>query len=129
MEETNMKYVATDKAAAAIGPYSQGVISGEIFYSSGQIPLKPDGELAQGGIAEQTHQVFANLQAVLDEAGSSLAQVIKTTVFIKDMNDFAELNSIYASYFGDHKPARSTVEVARLPKDVKVEIEVIAKVS
>lgn len=124
-----MKYVATDKAAAAIGPYSQGVISGEIFYSSGQIPLKPDGELAQGGIAEQTHQVFANLQAVLDEAGSSLAQVIKTTVFIKDMNDFAELNSIYASYFGDHKPARSTVEVARLPKDVKVEIEVIAKVS
>lgn len=124
-----MKYVATDKAAAAIGPYSQGVISGEIFYSSGQIPLKADGELAQGGIAEQTHQVFANLQAVLEEAGSSLAQVIKTTVFIKDMNDFAELNSIYASYFGDHKPARSTVEVARLPKDVKVEIEVIAKVS
>ena len=124
-----MKYVATDKAAAAIGPYSQGVISGDMFYSSGQIPLKADGELAQGGIAEQTHQVFANLQAVLEEAGSSLQQVIKTTVFIKDMNDFAELNSIYASYFGDHKPARSTVEVARLPKDVKVEIEVIAKVA
>lgn len=123
-----MKYVATDKAAAAIGPYSQGVISGDMFYSSGQIPLKADGELAQGGIAEQTHQVFANLQAVLEEAGSSLQQVIKTTVFIKDMNDFAELNSIYASYFGDHKPARSTVEVARLPKDVKVEIEVISKV-
>ncbi|MFP3324706.1 RidA family protein [Planococcus sp. SIMBA_160] len=124
-----MKYVATDKAAAAIGPYSQGVISGDMFYSSGQIPLKADGELAQGGIAEQTHQVFANLQAVLEEAGSSLQQVIKTTVFIKDMNDFAELNSIYASYFGDHKPARSTVEVARLPKDVKVEIEVISKVA
>ncbi|ALS75525.1 RidA family protein [Planococcus maritimus] len=124
-----MKYVATDKAAAAIGPYSQGVISGDMFYSSGQIPLKADGELAQGGIAEQTHQVFANLQAVLEEAGSSLQQVIKTTVFIKDMNDFAELNSIYASYFGEHKPARSTVEVARLPKDVKVEIEVIAKVA
>ena len=124
-----MKYVATDKAAAAIGPYSQGVISGDMFYSSGQIPLKADGELAQGGIAEQTHQVFANLQAVLEEAGSSLQQVIKTTVFIKDMNDFAELNSIYASYFGYHKPARSTVEVARLPKDVKVEIEVIAKVA
>ncbi|MFK8795974.1 RidA family protein [Planococcus plakortidis] len=124
-----MKYVATDKAAAAIGPYSQGVISGDMFYSSGQIPLKADGELAQGGIAEQTHQVFANLQAVLEEAGSSLQHVIKTTVFIKDMNDFAELNSIYASYFGDHKPARSTVEVARLPKDVKVEIEVIAKVA
>ncbi|ANU20857.1 deaminase [Planococcus plakortidis] len=124
-----MKYVATDKAAAAIGPYSQGVISGDMFYSSGQIPLKADGELAQGGIAEQTHQVFANLQAVLEEAGSSLQHVIKTTVFIKDMNDFAELNSIYASYFGDHKPARSTVEVARLPKGVKVEIEVIAKVA
>ena len=100
-----------------------------MFYSSGQIPLKADGELAQGGIAEQTHQVFANLQAVLEEAGSSLQHVIKTTVFIKDMNDFAELNSIYASYFGEHKPARSTVEVARLPKDVKVEIEVIAKVA
>ena len=124
-----MKYVATDKAAAAIGPYSQGIISGDMFYSSGQIPLKADGELAQGGIAEQTHQVFANLQAVLEEAGSSLGQVIKTTVFIKDMNDFAELNTIYASYFGEHKPARSTVEVARLPKDVKVEIEVIAKVA
>ncbi|ANU15763.1 deaminase [Planococcus maritimus] len=124
-----MKYVATDKAAAAIGPYSQGVISGELFYSSGQIPLKADGELVQGGISEQTHQVFANLQAVLEEAGSSLQQVIKTTVFIKDMNDFAELNSIYASYFGEHKPARSTVEVARLPKDVKVEIEVISKVA
>lgn len=124
-----MKYVATDKAAAAIGPYSQGVISGDMFYSSGQIPLKADGELAQGGITEQTHQVFANLQAVLEEASSSLQQVIKTTVFIKDMNDFAELNSIYASYFGDHKPARSTVEVARLPKDVKVEIEVISKVA
>ncbi|OED30958.1 RidA family protein [Planococcus maritimus] len=123
-----MKYVATDKAAAAIGPYSQGVISGELFYSSGQIPLKADGELVQGGISEQTHQVFANLQAVLEEAGSSLQQVVKTTVFIKDMNDFAELNAIYASYFGEHKPARSTVEVARLPKDVKVEIEVISKV-
>ncbi|MDN5709697.1 MAG: Rid family detoxifying hydrolase, partial [Planococcus sp. (in: firmicutes)] len=102
-----MKYVATDKAAAAIGPYSQGVISGDMFYSSGQIPLKADGELAQGGIAEQTHQVFGNLQAVLEEAGSSLQHVIKTTVFIKDMNDFAELNAVYASYFGDHKPARS----------------------
>lgn len=124
-----MKYVATDKAAAAIGPYSQGVIAGDIFYSSGQIPLKADGELVQGGISEQTHQVFANLQAVLEEAGSSLSNVIKTTVFIKDMNDFAELNSIYAFYFGDHKPARSTVEVARLPKDVKVEIEIISKVA
>ncbi|MGH2319755.1 RidA family protein [Planococcus sp. SE5232] len=124
-----MNYVATDKAAAAIGPYSQGVVSGGILYSSGQIPLTASGELVEGTIAEQTHQVFSNLKAVLAEAGSSLGEVIKTTVFIKDMNDFAELNEIYAAYFGDHKPARSTVEVARLPKDVKVEIEVIAKVN
>ncbi len=124
-----MKFVATDKAAAAIGPYSQGVVSGGMFYSSGQIPLTVTGELVEGSIAEQTHQVFSNLKAVLAEAGSSFDHVIKTTVFIKDMNDFAALNEIYASYFGDHKPARSTVEVARLPKDVKVEIEVIAKVN
>lgn len=124
-----MDYVATDKAAAAIGPYSQGVVSGGILYSSGQIPLTASGELVEGTIADQTHQVFSNLKAVLAEAGSSLGEVIKTTVFIKDMNDFAEMNEIYAAYFGDHKPARSTVEVARLPKDVKVEIEVIAKVN
>ncbi|HSJ38201.1 MAG TPA: RidA family protein [Planococcus sp. (in: firmicutes)] len=123
-----MKYVATDQAAAAIGPYSQGVVSGSMFYSSGQIPLTPAGELAGDSIGEQAHQVFANLKAVLAEAGSSFDQVVKTTVFIKDMNDFAALNEIYASYFGDHKPARSTVEVARLPKDVRVEIEVIANV-
>jgi len=124
-----MNYVATDKAAAAIGPYSQGVVSGGLLYSSGQIPLTATGELVDGSIADQTHQVFSNLKAVLAEVGSSLNDVIKTTVFIKDMNDFAALNEIYASYFGDHKPARSTVEVARLPKDVKVEIEVIAKVN
>lgn len=121
-----MEFVATDKAAAAIGPYSQGVIAGNMFYSSGQIPLTPEGGMVEGAIGEQAHQVFANLQAVLAEAGSSLGQVVKTTVFIKDMNDFAELNEVYASYFGSHKPARSTVEVARLPKDAKVEIEVIA---
>lgn len=123
-----MKYVATDKAAAAIGPYLQGVISGRLFYSSGQIPLKANGELVEGSITDQAHQVFANLKAVLEEAGTSLEGVIKTTVFIQDMNDFAVLNEVYASYFGDHKPARSTVEVARLPKDAKVEIEVIAKI-
>lgn len=123
-----MKFVATERAAAAIGPYSQGVISGDMFYSSGQIPLTPAGELVEGSIVDQAHQVFANLQAVLAEAGSSLGSVIKTTVFIKDMNDFAALNEVYASYFGNHKPARSTVEVARLPKDAKVEIEVIAKI-
>ncbi|WP_088008425.1 RidA family protein [Indiicoccus explosivorum] len=121
-----MKYVSTDKAPAAIGPYSQGISVNGVFYSSGQIPLTAKGEMAEGGIIEQTHQVFANLKAVLAEAGSSLDRVIKATVFVKDMDDFAQLNEIYASYFGDHKPARSTVEVARLPKDAKVEIEVIA---
>lgn len=124
-----MKYVATDKAPAAIGPYSQGIIAGDLFYSSGQIPLTAAGDIVLGTIEDQTHQVFANLKAVLAEAGSSLDQVIKTTVFIQDMNDFGSLNEVYASYFGNHKPARSTVEVARLPKDAKVEIEVIAKIN
>ncbi|PSL27120.1 endoribonuclease L-PSP [Planomicrobium soli] len=123
-----MKYVATDKAPAAIGPYSQGIVAGDLFYSSGQIPLTPSGDLVLGTIEDQAHQVFANLKAVLAEAGSSLDQVVKATVFIKNMDDFALLNEVYATYFGDHKPARSTVEVARLPKDAKVEIEVIAKV-
>ena len=124
-----MKAVSTTKAPAAIGPYVQGMIVNGMFYSSGQIPLNAEGVMNEGTIEEQTHQVFANLKAVLEEAGSSLAQVVKTTVFIKDMNDFATLNDIYGHYFDDHKPARSTVEVARLPKDAKVEIEVIALVS
>jgi len=123
-----MKAVSTTKAPAAIGPYVQGMIVNGMFYSSGQIPLNAEGVMNEGSIEEQTHQVFANLKAVLEEAGSSLAQVVKTTVFIKDMNDFATLNDIYGHHFGDHKPARSTVEVARLPKDAKVEIEVIALV-
>lgn len=124
-----MKAVSTSNAPAAIGPYVQGMIVNGLFYSSGQIPLNPEGVMVEGSIEEQTHQVFANLKAVLEEAGSSLSQVVKTTVFIKDMNDFVVLNEIYAQHFGEHKPARSTVEVARLPKDAKVEIEVIAIVS
>lgn len=123
-----MKEVATKNAPAAIGPYVQGVIVNNIFYSSGQIPLTADGELVEGSITEQTNQVFENLKAVLAEAGSSLDKVVKTTVFISDMNEFTELNEEYARHFGNHKPARSCVEVARLPKDVKVEIEVIALV-
>ena len=123
-----MKEVATKNAPAAIGPYVQGVIVNNIFYSSGQIPLTADGELVEGSITEQTNQVFENLKAVLAEAGSSLDKVVKTTVFISDMNEFTELNEEYARHFGDHKPARSCVAVARLPKDVKVEIEVIALV-
>jgi len=123
-----MKVVATNNAPAAIGPYVQGVIVNNMFYSSGQIPLTAAGELVEGTITEQTNQVFENLKAVLAEAGSSLDKVVKTMVFISDMNEFGELNEEYARHFGNHKPARSCVEVARLPKDVKVEIEVIALV-
>lgn len=121
-----MKTVSTTNAPAAIGPYAQGIIVNGMFYSSGQIPLTAEGELVTGDIQQQTHQVFSNLKAVLEEAGSSLDNVVKTTVFMKDMNDFVAMNEVYASHFGEHKPARSAVEVARLPKDVKVEIEVIA---
>lgn len=121
-----MKIVSTTKAPAAIGPYSQGIIANGLFISSGQIPLTAEGELVEGDIVAQTNQVFKNLEAVLSEAGLTLNNVIKTTVFLKDMNDFAAMNDVYANNFGDHKPARSAVEVARLPKDVKVEIEVIA---
>ena len=123
-----MKVVATNQAPAAIGPYSQGITVNNMFYSSGQIPLTPAGELVDGDVTEQTHQVFKNLQAVLAEAGASLDTVVKATVFIADMEEFAAVNDVYSQYFGEHKPARSCVEVARLPKDVKVEIEVIALV-
>ncbi|MGN7471424.1 RidA family protein [Brevibacillus sp. SAFN-007a] len=121
-----ISFVSTDKAPAAIGPYSQAAKVGPFLFASGQIPLRADGTLVEGDIVEQTHQVFSNLQAVLAEAGGTLSNVVKATVFIKDMNDFAQLNEVYAHYFGDHKPARSTVEVARLPRDVKVEIEIVA---
>lgn len=121
-----MKIVSTNQAPAAIGPYSQGIITGNLFYSSGQIPLTAEGDLVTGDISEQTHQVFRNLEAVLKEAGASLNSVVKATVYLKDMNSFADFNHVYGQYFADHKPARSCVEVARLPKDVLVEIEVIA---
>ncbi|MFJ7936799.1 RidA family protein [Sporosarcina sp. NPDC096371] len=124
-----MNYVATENAPKAIGPYAQAVSVNGFIYTSGQIPLTPEGQLVEGTIEEQTHQVFANLKAVLAEANSSLDKVVKATVFIKDMNEFAALNEVYATHFGAHTPARSTVEVARLPKDVKVEIEVIALAS
>lgn len=121
-----ISFVSTDKAPAAIGPYSQAAKVGPFLFASGQIPLRADGTLVEGDIVAQTHQVFSNIQAVLAEAGGSLSSVVKATVFIKDMNDFAQLNEVYGQYFGDHKPARSTVEVARLPRDVKVEIEIVA---
>lgn len=121
-----MEIVNTDKAPAAIGPYVQGRKVGNMIFTSGQICLLPDGSLLEGTVEEQTAQVMKNLSEVLKVAGSSLQSVIKTTVFIKDMNDFTKVNGVYAEYFGDHKPARSCVEVARLPKDVLVEIECIA---
>ncbi len=123
-----MKTVQTSNAPAAKGPYSQGIVVNNLFYSSGQIPLTAEGVLVTGDIKEQTHQVFKNLIAVLDEAGASLETVVKATVFIKNMDEFASVNEVYGEYFSQHKPARSCVEVARLPKDVLVEIEVIALV-
>lgn len=122
--------VATDEAPAAIGPYSQAVRVGDLLYTSGQIPLDPaTGAMVTGGIAEQTERVIQNLRAVLVGAGARMDQVVKTTVFLKDMGDFAAMNQVYGRYFAGEcivPPARSTVEVARLPKDALVEIEVIA---
>jgi len=121
------KTIATDKAPGAIGPYSQAVWAGELLFVSGQIPLDPaTGSVVPGAAAEQTRQAIKNAAAVLDAAGLSLASVVKTTLFIKDMNDFAAINEVYAGFFSPPYPARSTVEVARLPKDVVVEIEVVA---
>ncbi|KFZ39472.1 MULTISPECIES: RidA family protein [Thermoactinomyces] len=122
-----MKKVQTDKAPQAIGPYSQAVETGDWIFTSGQIPLTPDGELVAGGIEEQTRQVLENLKSVLEAAGSGLEHVVKTTIFLRDMNQFQTVNEIYGGYFKEHQPARSCVEVSRLPKDVLIEIEVIAK--
>lgn len=124
-----LEAISTIDAPPAIGPYAQAIRLGGLLFTSGQIPLKSDGTLVVGGIEEQTHQVFENLKAVLAEAGATFSDVAKATVFIKDMNEFAKVNGIYAAYFGDHKPARSTVEVARLPRDVLIEIELIANLN
>ncbi len=127
----NKKSVATADAPAALGPYSQGVRVGDMLYTSGQVGLDPSsGNLVEGGIVEQTKRVLENLQAVLAKEGLSLADVIKTTVFLKDLKDFAAMNTVYGQYLapeGVVAPARSTVQVAALPKDALVEIEVIAK--
>ena len=119
--------VSTEKAPKALGPYSQALKAGGFVWCSGQIPINPaTGAIGAVTIEDQTRQVIENLSNVLAAAGSSLASVVKTTVFIKDMNDFAALNGVYAEMFGETKPARSCVEVARLPKDVKIEIEAVA---
>ncbi|MBV8457659.1 MAG: RidA family protein [Acetobacteraceae bacterium] len=122
-----MNIIDTNTAPKTIGPYSQAVVINGMLYSSGQIPLTPDGELVTGDIEAQTEQVFRNLKAVLAAAGASLGDVVKTTVFVRDLNDFNRLNAICERHFGTHKPARSTVQVARLPRDAAVEIEVICR--
>jgi 2-iminobutanoate/2-iminopropanoate deaminase len=124
-----MKPVHTKDAPAAIGPYSQGIVVNNLFFSSGQIPLTAEGVMLTGDVREQTHQVFKNLKAVLKEAGATLETVVKATVFIKNMDEFTTVNEVYGEYFSEHKPARSCVEVARLPKDALVEIEVVALVN
>lgn len=121
-----LKKVQTNDAPQAIGPYSQAIEIGELVFASGQIPLTPQGELVDGGIAEQTHQAMKNVQAILHAAGSDLNHVVKTTIFLQNFNHFQQVNEIYGQYFSDHQPARSCVEVSRLPKEVMIEIEVIA---
>ncbi|OGU61623.1 MAG: hypothetical protein A2X64_04865 [Ignavibacteria bacterium GWF2_33_9] len=119
--------ILTSNAPAPIGPYSQAIIAeGKFLFISGQIPLTPSGELAGATIEEQTHQSIQNIEAILKEAGLTFSNVVKTTVLLKDMGTFGIMNQIYESYFGDSKPARAAYEVARLPKDVLIEIEAIA---
>ena len=124
-----LKRIQTDKAPHAIGPYSQGIVAGNMLYTAGQIALDPTtGELVGGDIAAQTRRVLDNLSAILQAAGSSLDRVVKTTVYLSDMGEFTAMNEVYSTYFSAHKPARSTVQAARLPRDVKVEIDAIAVV-
>ena len=119
--------IHTENAPKAIGPYSQAIKAGNMLFVSGQVPFVPETmEIVEGDVKAQTAQSLKNVQAILTEAGLDFSNVVKSTVFIKDMNEFAQINEVYAEFFGENKPARACVEVARLPKDVKVEIEVIA---
>ncbi|HUH42236.1 MAG TPA: RidA family protein [Sulfurimonas sp.] len=123
-----MKFVQTNKAPSAIGPYSQAVVANGMVFTSGQIALTPEGVMLEDDVVIQSKQVLKNLRAVLEEAGASMHSVIKTTIFLADMNDFAAVNEIYAEAFGEHKPSRSTVAVKTLPKNALVEIDAIALV-
>jgi len=124
-----MKIVATKDAPQAIGPYSQAIEANGFVYTSGQIALRPDGTMEERGVEHQTHQVMKNLFYVLEAAGATFADVVKTTIYLANMEDFATVNEVYAHYFGDHKPARSTIAVKTLPKNALVEIECIALAS
>jgi 2-iminobutanoate/2-iminopropanoate deaminase len=129
MNMPELNPVHTDQAPAAIGPYSQAIVHGGLVFTAGQIALEPEtGEMSLGDVAAQTERVLRNLSAVLEAAGSSLQRVIKTTVFLRDMNDFAAMNEVYGRFFGDHRPARSAVQAARLPRDAEVEIEAVGVV-
>lgn len=121
-----MKIVSTPTAPQAIGPYSQAIVTGGMIFTSGQIPLRADGSKLEGDIAAQTEQVFDNLSAILESQGSSLVKVVKVTVFMTDLGEFAAMNAVFAQRFGEHRPARSTVQVAALPTGARVEIEAIA---
>ena len=122
-----MHTIHTDEAPAAIGPYSQAVAHDGLVWCSGQIAFDPaTGELIRGDVATETHHTLKNLQAVLQEAGASLSTVLRCTVYLADMDDFAEMNKVYASFFGDHRPARAAIQVARLPRDARVEISCVA---
>lgn len=121
------KFLATEKAPAAVGPYSQGVKAGKLIFTSGQLPMDPvSGELVLGDIKKATKLCLENVKAVLEAGGATIEDVVKVLVFVKDMNDFGVINGVYAEFFGEHKPARALVEVARLPKDADIEIEAIA---
>ena len=124
-----MKIIQTANAPAAIGPYSQAIAISDLLFTSGQIPLRADGTLVEGDITAQTTQVLANLKAVIEAAGGSLNRVVKTTVFMKNLDDFVAMNKVYGDIFGNHTPARSTVQVAKLPRDVLVEIEAIVSLT
>ena len=124
-----MKVISTTKAPGAIGPYSQAIRIKDLVYTSGQLPIDPQtGAFPEGGIKEQTRQSLTNVKAILEEAGTDMSHVVKTTVFLADMNDFAEMNSIYAEFFSEPYPARSAVAVKTLPKNALVEIEVVASI-
>lgn len=121
--------ILTSDAPEPIGPYSQAVQWEKLIFTAGQVALRPDGSFVDSGVADQTDQALRNLQAILEAAGASMDTVVKTTIYLMDMNDFGEVNAVYGRYFSGNKPARSTVQVARLPKDARVEIEAIAYIA